>query len=259
MRLLLIISLFVLGTTVYAQQDEPKPADVVELIDGSKLKGFIVQKFDNGDIQLDLFGEELLNIKSDQISNIVQEAENKLYYPDGRSYTSKGYFATLRVSSSWGSESNENEGSFSGMHIHTVHGIQFTPKIAGGGGIVLDILSGPSNNTYTFLPIYVDMRYYPIRSKVSPFVAVSGGVSLAFDLFNNFVEVGEGYDSGIFGKLSVGTSFSTKRQSQFFVDLSVFTMDSHATFQDYLDGEIPVFVDEEITFRRWEIGFGWIF
>ncbi|MEM9916989.1 MAG: hypothetical protein AAF990_02770 [Bacteroidota bacterium] len=235
------------------------PADIIQLEDGSYLKGFIVKTYDNGDIQFDLFGEDTINIKVDQVKAKIKGEDQKLYFPDGRNYSAQGYFATLRISSSWGSDSDDSEGSFSGMHIHNVHGFQLSPKIAIGGGIGLDILSGPSSNTYTFLPIYADVRFYPIRSKASPFIALNGGYSVAFDIFNNFIEAGEFYESGFLGKASIGVSFATKRKSQFFVDAGIFVLDSKAKFQDYLDGEIPVFVDEEIQFRRWEIGFGWIF
>ncbi|MEO1515749.1 MAG: hypothetical protein AAFV95_12075 [Bacteroidota bacterium] len=257
-KILPILLLLALWQPLQAQK-EVRQADVLHLQDGSQLKGFIVQEYDNGDIQFDLFGDDVINIKAEQIKSKQQGGDNKLYYPDGRSYSVKGYYSTLRISSSWGSDSNTEEGSFSGMHLHNVHGYQLMPQLGIGGGIGLDILSGPSNNTYTFLPVYAEVRVFPVRSKISPFLTASGGYSMSFDIFNNFVEAGEFYDGGLFGKVTAGVSFATKRKSQFFVDVGLFFLDSRSKFQDYLDGEIPVFVDEEIQFRRWEIGFGWLF
>ncbi|MEL6867794.1 MAG: hypothetical protein AAFP19_25440, partial [Bacteroidota bacterium] len=190
--------------------------------------------------------------------------ENVLYYEDGRSIRTSGYYGVYKISSTW-SNVDDAEGNFSGMHFHTIQGHQFNDFLAVGGGIGLDVIGGKDFRTYTFLPIYVDIRGFPIRGKVSPYYALSLGYGFAFDAFDNFDdEADERYSGGIMIAPALGLRFASRKKGQFLLELGYKMQYTDAQYQHREFGNpftsgYFIYVNRETFFRRLEVSFGWIF
>lgn len=242
-----------------AQKNKKRRADIIYYQDGSKIIGFTEEKSENGDLVFKTLDGQVINILATDIKKKEKSEEKDLYFEDGTASTpTKGFSSIIRISSSWGKTDDEDVG-FSGMHFHIINGHHFSQYLFVGVASGIDILSGPASNTYTFTPLYLNVRGYLTESRVTPFYSIGGGIGIAADIFDNFFQEDEFYKSGLLLRGSVGLAFATRKRNQFYFDVGYFRQASISQYNTFIDGEIPVIVNENIVFNRLEVGFGWIF
>lgn len=161
------IFLFSLTVTLSAQK---RVKQTIVLGNGTSLEGIVVA--DSSDyLKLRLTTPRVLTIRKSDILQVAPE------YPVEKPFTGRqGYAIRLSVSTLVGRDSEGNNGNLS---IHLSNSYQFGNGISVGFGTGLEELNVP------VMPFYADLRYYPMHSRLSPFIWMKSGWSLAFGHLEN--------------------------------------------------------------------------
>lgn len=166
-KVLSTIILIVLTFTLSAQQREKK---TIVLNNGSRLTGTIV--VDSSDyLRLKITSPQVITLKKSEVSFIspVQNIE--------RPVTDRhGYSVRLSASVLAGRNS---EGNTRSMSYHLSNGYQFRNGISIGFGTGLEELD------VDLLPVYADIRYQPLKTRLSPFLWIKSGWSYTYDHKDN--------------------------------------------------------------------------
>jgi hypothetical protein len=136
----------------------------VVLNDGSRILGTIVT--DSSDyLEIKVYVPQIIKITKAQVSFIEPVA-----YPVKVNQKTNGYFIQLSTSILTGI--NES-GNTTGYGIHLTNGYQFK------NGFGVGIGSGLEKMGITIIPLYADVRYYPLKTRISPFGVLKTGYSFA--------------------------------------------------------------------------------
>jgi hypothetical protein len=154
--------IFVAFTLTAAGQKQRK--QTVVLNDGSRISGTIVT--DSSDyLEIKVVVPQILKIRKYQVSFM-----EPVTYPVKANQKAEGYFIHLSASLLTG----ENElGNTTSYCFHLSNGYQFK------NGLGVGIGSGLEEMDITIIPIYADIRYYPLKTRISPFALLKTGYGFA--------------------------------------------------------------------------------
>ncbi|MEM1322584.1 MAG: hypothetical protein AAGG75_20130 [Bacteroidota bacterium] len=239
---------------------------ILFLKDGSKLKGIVLdRRTSEGTVEFQILGGPVVVIAQEEIEEEVQASEIEeergvVYFENGKSIRTQGYYGILQFNTNW-TNTESVDGNFGGMGIATIHGYQFHRFLSVGGGTGIDVFNGPRFESYAFLPVFLDLRSFPLNQKVGLYGAVKLGYGLSFS------EIGSDespfrktrYTNGWMGEAAIGLRFASHKRGRFFTELGYRIQETTATFQerDFFDNS--TFFEDDITFIRFSISFGWIF
>jgi hypothetical protein len=155
-------TIFVALTLTVAGQKQGK--QTVVLNDGSRISGTIVT--DSSDyLEIEVVVPQTLKIRKAQVSFIEPAT-----YPVKVNHKTEGYFIQLSASILTGKNERGNTTSNS---YHLSNGYQFK------NGLGVGIGSGLEEMEVTIIPLYADIRYYPLKTRISPYASLKTGYGFA--------------------------------------------------------------------------------
>ena len=151
-------ALFVLLTLTAAGQKQRKQS--VVLLDGSRISGTIVA--DSSDyIDIKVVTPQVVRVRKSEVSSL-----EAMVYPGKRDYDNEGYYIQFSASVLAG---NNDGGNASSPVFHLSNGYLFASGLGIGFG------SGIEQLEVSVVPLYADIRYYPSKRRVSPYVWLKSG------------------------------------------------------------------------------------
>ena len=155
-------ALLVALTITAAGQKQGK--QTVVLNDGSRISGTIVA--DSSEyFEIKVVVPQVLKIRKAQVSS-MEPAK----YPVNANHKTEGYFIQLSASILTG----KNElGNTTSNSFHLSNGYQFK------NGLGVGIGSGLEEMDVTIIPLYADVRYYPLKTRISPYAVLKTGYGFA--------------------------------------------------------------------------------
>jgi hypothetical protein len=136
----------------------------VVLSDGSRISGTIVGD-SAGYLDIKVTTPQVIRIGKSQVSSV-----EALKYPVKKSLNTDGYF--IRFSTSILSGKNES-GNQSSLSFHLSNGYQFK------NGFGIGIGSGMEELGVVLVPLYADLNYTPLNSRISPYAWLKTGYGFA--------------------------------------------------------------------------------
>jgi len=136
----------------------------VVLNDGSRIAGTIVGDT-TGYLEIRVLTPQVIRISKSQVSSV-----EALKYPVKKSLKTNGYYVRLSTGILSGKSGNSNQGSLS---FHLSNGYQFK------NGIAIGIGSGREELGVVLLPVYADLRFTPLNSRISPYFWLKTGYCFA--------------------------------------------------------------------------------
>jgi len=263
--LLLLLSIFTLPLLAQKQTKIDKPIyeklDFVYMKDGSYLKGQIISETDEL-LTFSMMGDNQVVIRKDLIKKIVPGRQGQYYLHQGHSVKKEGYYATLDFSTSW-SKSRWQLADLTGAHWHFSFGKMLNDIFAVGGGIGINLYAGANWRTYTFIPLYAEVRGYHFKKRISPYYTLGLGFGFAKDLVGNFNSI-EDYESGLFIKPALGFRIATRKKTNYYVEMGYRFQKTTSYYQEsrWIPSTGDFTIDdvvEKITFRRLTFTTGMLF
>jgi hypothetical protein len=136
----------------------------VALNNGSRIVGDIVT--DSSDyLEIKVYVPQTIRITKAQVSFI-----EPVVYPVKVNQKTNGYFIHLSASILTGIN---DLGNTTGYGFHLSNGYQFK------NGFGVGIGSGLEKMEITIIPLYADVRYYPLKTRISPFAVLKTGYGFA--------------------------------------------------------------------------------
>ena len=252
--------LFFSISIVYAQA--PVSLDKIKLKDGSELKGEILSQEDY--LLLKLIDGQEVEIELDQIESIENKNPNKLFFPNGASILTRGWYHSGNIAFGGAGFSSEEGGT--STTIELINGYKFNEKIALGLGVGLNIhtflMQGAgefayvfTDDQYSFVPFYLEARISPWQKKIAPYFTVNAGYGLGVDIFDYWSANGGSMKGGISAGASFGLHVSTKKKMGFLFHLN-YKMQEASGRRNDLNGFYRI---TDVTFHRLLLGIGWSF
>ncbi|MCR5453892.1 MAG: hypothetical protein K6F33_02755 [Bacteroidales bacterium] len=187
--------------------------DVVYLLNGSVVRGTLIEQVPN--VKIRTTDGSLLVFKHEEIDKITSEpAEQQSSQHDASQYDAppqfeatknsgsrifRGYYRDLsggmRIFADLSINGQTNFYTCSGVGYSGSFGVQMSPKFYVGLGLAAQIYIdywyyGTYNENepelYAQMPLFVDLRYDMLPTRISPFVAVRTGYALSIDEVNDF-------------------------------------------------------------------------
>jgi len=136
----------------------------VVLNDGSRISGTIVAD-SSAYLEIKVIVPQVIKIRKTQVSFI-----EPVTYPVKVNQKTKGYFIQLSASILTGKDELAYRTSNS---FHLSNGYQFK------NGLGVGIGSGLEEMEVTIIPLYADIRYYPLKTRISPYAWLKTGYGFA--------------------------------------------------------------------------------
>lgn len=213
---------------------------------GSRLTGIVL--VDSSDyLKLGITTPQVITVKKSEVlfTTKAQGIEKPSY--DGHGYS-------IRISASALTGRN-GEGNIGNLSFHLSNGYRFRNGISVGFGTGLEELD------VAVMPVYADLRYHPLKTRLSPFVWIKSGWSFAF----GHLDDGQYYYYGSYPESKGGVMFNTgtgielaswRRNA---VNIGIGYRYQKITYQHSQNLDESV-VNEVVTcFNRIELQFGFIF
>ena len=259
--LLILFALFCVPNLLMAQ--EARPLDVIHLKDGSIIKGSIISK--KPTVQLEMLDGQEVRLDKDLIDNIEDKVPKLLYFPNGVSIRTKGFYHISRIG--FGSARSANVVNRSNSFIlEFINGYQFNHHLMLGLGLGLNIHDNNFNanenfiffletDQYPIFPVFAEIRGMPWLKKVAPYYSLQGGYGFAADLFNEWIATGGKLEGGIMAGMTIGVKVASRKKSSFLIHLS-YKMQKASGERNDFNGFYRI---SDITFHRTLVGLGWQF
>ena len=258
--LLILFALFCIPNLLLAQ--EALPLDVIHLKDGSLIKGTIISKKAN--IQLEMLDGQELEIDTNLIDRIVNNSPELLYFPNGVSIRTKGFYHITKIG--FGSAKSSNVGITSNSSIlEFINGYQFNHNLMLGLGLGLNIhenyfnrndnFSFLQSDNYPIFPVFVEIRGMPWLKRIAPYYSVQTGYGFAADIFNEWTGSGGKLEGGIMAGATIGIKIASRKKSSILIHLSYKMQKAHGERTDF-NGFYRI---SDVTFHRTLVGLGWQF
>ncbi|HQB36948.1 MAG TPA: hypothetical protein PLI41_05320 [Bacteroidales bacterium] len=185
-RISTLVILIVLTVTLSAQK---RDRQTVVFDGGFRLRGTIL--VDSSDyLKLRITTPQVVTLKKSEISYTTRASDIEKPFIDRH-----GYWIRISASALTG---RNDEGNVGNMSFHFSNGYRFRNGISAGIGTGLEELD------VTVMPIYADLRYNILKTRLSPFVWLKSGWSFAFGKLND----GQYYYYGYFPQALGGFMFN---------------------------------------------------
>jgi hypothetical protein len=160
-RIFAIVLLVALTLSATGQKQEKQ---TVVLNDGSRISGTIVT--DSSDfLEIKVVVPQVLKISKARVS-FLEPAKD----PVKEYHKTAGYFIQLSASILKG---KNDLGNITSHSFHLSNGFQFK------NGLGVGIGSGLEEMEITIIPLYADVRYYPVKTRISPYAVLKTGYGFA--------------------------------------------------------------------------------
>ncbi len=136
----------------------------VVLNDGSRISGTIVGDT-TGYLKIKVLAPQVIRIDKSQVSSV-----EALKYPVKRSLKTSGYY--IRLSAGVLSGKNENS-NLNSLSFNLSNGYQLA------NGLAIGIGTGREEMDVVLVPLYADIRYTPLNSRISPYFWIKAGHGFA--------------------------------------------------------------------------------
>ena len=181
MKRILALLLFALATATisFAQSNFQ---DVIYLKDGSVVRGTIIDKVPNKSVQIKMADKTVFIYQMDQIDKLAREPYRfKSDRPLSQRGLQFGYKGLVDV----GYQVGQGEYGLNRLSFNVVNSLQANPYFSIGLGAGLRYYMEPQA---LLMPIFLDLRANVLDEWLSPYLAVSVGLTL--DATQNFSDVG---------------------------------------------------------------------
>lgn len=256
----LIFCLFItsLATLGFGQKVLTQNADIVYLKSGGFIKGKILQQSSFG-VNLRLLEGGEIELPANSIKKIAKENKSSAYYANGKRTKVDGNYFSWRFSTAWGSEDLGGD-LFKGFHAQFSYGKYLNPKLSIGAGTGFDFQVGPSWRTYSFVPVFGEVKYKPVQWRMNPYFKAALGVNIPAEVTGEWNGRFAKYSAGALVQPSVGFEFATRGKSIWFIEAGYKFQNTKATYSRWWwGGEGNTEFTDRIIFRRIELSFGQLF
>lgn len=236
---LLALSLLLLSNIVtYAQADKQVK---ISLINGVKIKGAIVESFDEDKLKVKIDNGNSLLISYDRISNIKfkgygtinNKFKKRLENPPA--LKTKSFYNEVRGGLMFGEEALN-------VTVQSINGYQFSKYLGTAIGIGVN-----KYGNYVTMPFYTQIKGYLSDKKVSPFYFGDIGYGFAWKTSKNEDQFElDNLQGGLYWQLGLGYQINFYNSSMTF-SLGYVSQDSKAEYVYYRPWDID---DVEISERR---------
>jgi len=208
--LVTMIVLYFLSSLAIAQKS--RHLDQIKIIDGSLLKGTIIEDKVGEYVDILITGKQAIRFKYDEIWWIKDGG----YKHSGYQIKKTGYFIRTEIGividkieqPAWisaGAYTNEY------FTFHIINGFRIRPLFQPGIGVGID-----NYPAITVFPIYLSLKGDLIAGKVTPFYQIDFGSGIARDRKNDFSEYDQ-VNAGIMFHPSVGLQLNTYKKASFYL------------------------------------------
>lgn len=151
-------------TLAFAAAAQKQQKQMVVLKDGSRVSGIILN--DSSDFyKLRVTSPQTIAIKKSEVISMEPLATPSYYKSKSAGYYIHFSSSVLAGSSDWGNVYN--------LSFHLSNGYQFD------SGFRIGVGTGIENLEVPLIPLYADVNYHPINSRISPYLYIKGGYSFA--------------------------------------------------------------------------------
>ncbi|MEL6926713.1 MAG: hypothetical protein AAFO94_21920 [Bacteroidota bacterium] len=147
-----------------------------------------------------------------------------------------------------------------------MNGYQFNSNFFAGVGVGLHLHSFQnegsgeqsflySNDQYSMIPIYAQLRFMPSTRRIAPFFSVNGGYGLGVDLFNYWGSSDGNMEGGLLAGAAAGVQIATRKRMGFLFFMN-YNFQQASSQRNDLSGFFRL---TDINFHRILLGIGWSF
>lgn len=181
-KLIVIIAMFVVGMTTFAQNMK----EVVYLKNGSIIKGIIIEQVPNQSLKIQTADGSIFVYNISEVEKITKEAVKPTYSTnlsdeeeeeeDDNKASGNGLKTRFRILMETGYQFGLGDecASFSSAPFNISLGCQIGSHFYVGGGVGIRYLFNEEDG-YFALPIFANIRYDILNKRISPFIDVKGG------------------------------------------------------------------------------------
>ena len=253
-RLLLLFCTFLIFTSdTWGQQME---SPIIFYLKGRKhfLARQIINQTDSSFV-IETVENKILQLNKKQVRRIKKTNEYTLILKKAKTIQAKGFYNVTYLSQSFGlGKTHDNLNvSLSGLHLHTINGMQFNQWSTLGLGVGIDLYPTYFNQFYEeqfFIPVYVDVRGYLNKNTVSPFYSLGMGYGFGVD----YDRTEEWAVGGWYIHPQLGVKFASRHLANFKLGIGV-------RFQqfDFSKTQNEILVVSKGYFRRMDLVYSWMF
>ena len=248
-----IALLFTLVFSIKVNAQIDKQAKI-SLKNGIKIKGGIVESFDDSKLKVKIDDSNIILIRYDHIrkisfkgyGNVSNDFDEKFSNPP--SLKIESYYHEFRGGLLIGEENTS-------VSLHTINGYQFNKYLGTGLGLGIN-----KYGNYITMPVYATVKGYLFDSKVSPFYFGDVGYGFAWKTNKNedMFEL-DNVQGGLYWQLGLGYQVNFYNSSMVFT-LGYINQDSKADYIYYRPWDIDdVTVSERRILRRFVLSVGFLF
>jgi len=242
-KIIVTIALIALTVTLSGQKREKQ---TVVLVGGSRLAGTII--VDSADyLKLRITSPQILTLKKSEVlfSGTARKTKEQI----ARDH---GYSISLSTSVLAGRNDEGNTRSFS---FHLLNGYRFRNGLSAGFGAGFEELE------VDLLPVYIDLRYYPLKSRLSPYIWTKSGWSFTFsdndDQQSSYYRYYPETKGGYMFNAGTGIELASWRRNAVIIGIGYRYQKITFMQADYMDN--PITKELVTRFNRIELQFGFIF
>lgn len=243
-RITAAIVLFFMTFTLNAQN---RSKQTIVLNNGSRLTGTVLAD-SSGYLKLRITAPQVLTLEKSGIALIKPDLRTEKPVTDRHGYS-------IRLSASVLAGRNL-DGNIRDLSIHLSNGYQFRNGICAGFGSGIEKFDEVS-----VLPVYADLRYHLLKSRLSPFFWVKGGISFTYDDHGDRQNYYYGYYSeskgGFMFNTGAGIELASWRRNA--VNMGVGYRYQKITFRQVNRWNEEVINELVSSFNRIELQFGLVF
>lgn len=238
-RFLLFTLFLTFNLTTFAQTVE-QPTDIVYLKDGSFLKGTVVTETPFA-LELKLSDGSTINLSKGNIKQINKLSKNQILFNNGSTVKSKGNYQIVSMALLVGQDINNNGFKSGASVLHYVHGHQFNPYFAIGGGVGVDIY----NDLY--LPLYLDVRGYLTQKATSPYYALNVGYALPLVFEDKADFFSRKVTGGLMFNPSLGIRFASQNRANYLLEIGYRVQ--YSTIEYSFDDSVEDWIFQRIAIK----------
>jgi len=238
----ILIFLFV-ANLCFAQNDNQ---DVIYTNNGSIFRGNIVKMDENRSIDLQIKNGQVIHFDHSEIQKIVQEATVVGIGEKTYNFKEHGMFYASSFEPNFGLSAWNR--SIVGVGLHQVVGYQMNRWLGYGLGLGVDGYEIGSGRL--FVPLYLQVRGYFTKNRISPYYSVNIGYGFAEDTHDNSKEI----DGGRYFYPSVGYRFGAAKSGNFTMDFGIKFQKGHFLRVNNWGSD-----DRNVDYRRFTFRLGWLF
>ncbi len=220
----------------------------VLLNDGSRISGTIVGD-SAGYLDIKVTTPQIIRIGKSQVSSL-----ETLAYPVKGNLKTEGYY--IRFSTGILTGKNEN-GNISSFSFHLANGYQFK------NGVGIGVGSGIEELGVVIIPLYADLNYTPLNSRISPYAWIKTGYSFATsdqaEYYDFYGSAGSKSEGGFLFNTGAGISMFTWSRTAINIGIGYRYQKVTISHDQYWWGS-GTSVRESVThYNRLELQLGFIF